>query len=393
MGATGALIAGAVARGANWVRGGGANRLAKRLKVVPRPYKRKETENGAGASAQYSKYNDKLGKYRSQRQLLAKLEDRNGMFRIERFGGTNRFTSIQGFYPCFLEGPSAGVTKLPIFCLDLTAKENPVSTTGFAATNVSCFRQAVIADTTGVITFPGVTGVDNNGTLPVAGFTTLKANNSLFALTSNNTIRGQNAVLEYSNIKFLFRCPKARPGWFKMSLIQIQEQDVLPGTVSSAHDAFWQRRAKSLMYNPISHEVSGQSTPGHWPGCKVLKTWTRRWCPDQNTNLANYNGEQIRMDLFLRHNRYVNFHEANGQAHQTLTALDDDTYVEENKAGAVGAETTVIVWNTAADYKARVFLVVEGTNFDAPALTFDANNHLSFDMEVRNKWLYRSQGN
>jgi len=396
-------VVGAAARGGAWMwnsqlgkraRDAAVGYGAARLSSAAMVYKQQEKNNGAGASAQYSKTSETWGKKKSVRALLAKLETRNSTYFVRRFGATERFTNGEGAFRCFLEniGGLGSTWSLPIHTLDLTSTEAIVTSSGVTINNLPAMRNLTLATGGGAVSSNTLPGNSNDGAAKTNNyFGPLKATGGMpFNTGIGNNARNQAGVLEWANVKFLFRCPKARPGWFKIHIVQFQDDKILPGTVADAHNAFWQKRAKALMYNPISHEVSGQSGTNLWPGCKVLKTITRRWNPDTSDNLATYNGEQIRVDLFLRFNRYVNQRQPPGQYQTTANRLDDDAYIEDGKQGATNEESNVMVWNTAYDHKARVFMVIEGTNFDAPATTFDPNIHLSYDMECRTKWVYRN---
>lgn len=361
-----------------------------------------DPDGNAGAAAQYQKMKIKFGKYRSVHQALKKLDKRNTNISVLRFGKTERFTDPAAG---FLLGSkytdaTATATDLPIHIYDLTSCVDLSALTGYTVTNVPALRQARITNATGAITFNAVAGRASDGTNSTNYFNRLKVGGTsdIFstagALTAN-LASSSMSVLEYVNAKFLFKCPTDRPGWFKITLLQISDEDILPGASTDAHNAFWQRRFKMLAYNPISHEATGQGAKGDWDGCKVLKVITRRWNPDTTTNKAVYSGEQIRVDLFARLNRFVNRRAPEGQYQATMTALDDDAYIEQGRVGAATGESNIRVFNTHHDFKGRIFMLVEGTYFDTPLASTDTpaegstlnKRALQYDCEIRTKYI------
>lgn len=388
--ATAYSMAGAAARGVDWLRkselgkrvasaaaGYGAARLAKRVK---------ETDNGAGASAQYSKNSFKYGKRKSTGALVNVLNKVNACARYLRFGATNRFTDVGAFNHYFSGAPDIG-SYAPISVVDLTGTDQVTGSTGITAVNVSAMRQMYV-NASGAVTFLTTQGRKADGATSTAYFEPVKAEGARLTTFSSSFQAPKNGILKYVNAKFLFKCPKARPGWIKISLVRFADEGVVPGLSGDEHDGFWQRRLKALIYNPISHETTARNTYKESKGMIVYKTWVRRWNPDTSTNLASYMGEQIRVDLFLNLNRYVNQSEHGGQKQTTLAGLDDDKFIEEGKPGSTGEESNLRVWNTEGDSQKRLFLLIENTNFDAPATSYDGNNHLTFDMEIRNKIVY-----
>lgn len=401
--ANAALVAGAAARGASWLKN---SALGKRVasaavgsvagryrRVVRRKFAlSKEAENGAGASAQYSKTVSKFGKYRSKMFNFSKLIRKNMASDLCRFGGARRFTdSAGGYFQLYLrDNVAAGLAHLPIHVLDLTGLPDYTSTISKPLKNLYPFLMPTLTKTSGLISWGALTGADNSGTGSYAYWQRLMAN--------KNASTG-NAVLEWTSAKFLFRCPKTRPGWFKVHLVQFNDEEILPTWPANNTDintkthGFWQKRAKALMFNPISHEANPIQRKEGDQGMKIIKTWTRRWNPDTSDNLATYNGEQIRLDLFIRHNRYVNRLAGTGGAHtvlgnDTTAGLDNDAFVSDNNTVNTN-QVESYVYNTAANPKARLFFVIEGTNFDAAQDAFDPQIHLSYDMEVRNKWIFQ----
>lgn len=370
-----------------------------------RPYRyafttdtRGNEEQGVGASAQYNKIKVKWGRKRPIRALLAKLEKRNTTQLVRRFGKTNRFTDLVGGFRLGYEKNLTTETarNMPIYVLDLTGTEQSSTATGFTLNTLPAFRRLEIVNATGACNFNTVNGDGNDGGTNVQTFVPIKVVGSSFDTSATAQLgRGYNAgVLEWVNVKLLFRCPIERPGWIKCSVVQFQDDDSLPGASTAAHNAFWQKRAKALLYNPIAHEVTGAYGGAEWSGCRVLQQKVIRFNPDTTTNKASYNGEQHRYDLFMRLNRFVNQRSTQGQYQLIGTAIDNDLYTEEGNPGVAGQENNIQVYNTAADHRARVFLVIEGTYFDSAATAGTADNvfnltGISFDMEARTKWVYK----
>lgn len=360
-----------------------------------------DLDGNAGAAAQYQKFRVKYGKYRSVQHALRKLDKRNTNISILRFGRTERFTDPAGGFLLgtrYVDGTNTDV-NLPIHIFDVTSSVDLSSLSGYTVTNVPALRQAR-SSPTGAITFQTVSGRASDGINNTNYFNRLKIDGTESSFTvpgpiATNVSSSNMEVLEYVNAKFLFKCPTDRPGWFKITLLQITDEDILPGATTEAHNAFWQRRFKMLAYNPISHEATGQGARGDWDGCKVLKVITKRWNPDTTTNKASYSGEQIRVDFFARLNRYVNRRAPEGQYNQSFTALDDDSYIEQGRIGGAGSESNVRVYNTHHDYKGRVFMLVEGTYFDTPLLSTDNpglgstlnQKALQYDVEIRTKYI------
>lgn len=385
-----AAAAGAAARGGKWLYN---SALGKRARSAAAAYaskrfvKRKtESPNDAGAAAQYERYAFKLGRKRTLKEASDKLIARNMSNILWRYGAVNNFAAGEGPFRLARIGAQGSTQTLPIHILELTnfgPGSNPTNM------SVSLPHRSFQINTNGTISPVTQVGRANDGLTGTSNYVPLTTN-ATEALSINVW---PNAILEYSNIKLLFRCPKNVPGWFKVSLVQFTDEKVLPGVVSSTltdpYHGFWQRRAKALIYNPIAHEAGPATSKGQSPGMRIIKTWVRRWNPDTSDNLATYSGSQIRLDLFIRHNRYCNFRSEVTGAHTSAVTLNDDAYVpdlDETYPNQVEA----IVHNHPAQFRGRVFLLIEGTDFtNQKNDLFDPNWHLSFDMEVRNKWLYR----
>lgn len=384
--------AGAAARGAKWLWN---SELGKRARSAAAGYavgrvmkRQRETPTDAGAGQQYEKYNFKFGKYQSKRRAFDKLLRRDMAFQVQRFGATQPFAnSVSGAFQ--LARITTGSTQtLPMHILELTNIYPGPSPTNMNV--VDPFTGFAITTATGFVNPVTIGGRANDGTT-LANHYHLLSTNANEQIGDLPTIR--NGILEWTNAKLLFRCPKRIPGWFKVSLVQFTEEKILPRVVSTnlndQYHGFWQKRAKALLYNPIAHEISGANRPGQNPGMTVLKTWVRRWNPDTSDNLATYSGAQIRLDLFIRHNKFCNMKGNQAGAHTSAARLVDDAYVADDDFTVAG-EAESLCYNHPARFKGRVFLLIEATDFsDGQTGAFNPDWHVSFDMEVRNKWIYR----
>lgn len=357
--------------------------------------RRVNDESGNGfAGGQYDKYKFRFGKKKRVTSLMRKIDSRMQHATVLRYGATNRFTDEVAAYQLpFYTSNEFTWTRLPVNILELTQKnfDDTINYSGWAyAKHQLHFDEA---ENKGVKFMPLFLR-PNSGVGQAAGYSILK-NQSAWPVDESQFGRDTNAaVLEWVNAKFLFKCPRTRPGWVRVQLVQITEPDLQPTAVpNEPRDAFWQRYVKECLYNPISSEVTALGR-GYHRGFKVLKTWTKNFSPDTSSNLATYAGQQIRMDLFVRLNRFCNFNKKQGEDHTTLAQLDDDAYVTELGKDIENPDDgdAMPVWrNSPPDPRSRVFFVISGTHFDGPGAGFDDPSvSISYDMEVRNKWVWRA---
>lgn len=338
-----------------------------RRRFVPKGETEKEKAGGF-FTGQLDKYTFKLGRKKRISQHLSKLDRKSALFSIERFGATNRFTSDRGAYNCFMTKAGA-LTNYPLWLLELDATSFQ---TGISSPTDAIMWQC-FDNGSNAIGFWPVQGRMNDGALSAYPMQGIKWNGRDWAMQRNNYI------CEWSNIKLLFKCPQGRPGFVKAWLVQFPEVNCEPQvTPNTDRTALFQKIVKEHIYSPISHELTGLGRKYH-NGMKVLKTWTKNFNPDSKENYADYSGQQIRMDLFLRHNRYVNRYPRVGQP-TTAALLDDDAYKAE-------VEADVPCSDRPADPRARIYLMITSTNFD-PATDseqFDKLKHVTFDLEFRGK--------
>lgn len=356
--------AGAVGRAGAYLGKRAATSLAR--SVVNR-YKRARTAEhnrekaGGYYTGQYDKYAFKFGRKRGIMSHLAKMDRRNAGYSIERFGSVARLTDTNGVYALNVQDYGASGYAMPIYLLALDAT-NKAATPGPVLWRM-------YENSSAAVTFNSVVGTSNTG----SGSTSIMSNikDNLFS-----SVVDDNYIVEWSNIKMLFRCPIARSGYVKVQLVQFPEVYLQPDLVSSDQSVHWGKVVKELMYSPLTTEVTATGRP-YQNGCRILKTWTKNFSPGDSGN-ESHKGQQVRMDLFLRHNRYVNRQLRQGTKPTNFAALDDDAYTVESEAlNSIG--------DRPADRRARIFLMISGTNFDAPQTEFDPTKHISFDLEFRGK--------
>lgn len=343
------------------------NLRVRRRRFNPKSESERE-KSGGFYTGQYDKYAFKFGRKRTIMQHLAKLDKRNAGFSIERFGACNRLTDVQGAFPLFFQDYSAQgqLYPMPMYLLSLDA-------TYVSAAQNQPFWRILRSSTTNAISFQAIGGVGNDGSSTVNTMSIIKDN-----LFSSSSALDENYIVEWSNVKFLFKCPRGRSGYVKVQLVQFPEVDLQPLT-SSTNDnrnAHYDKLLKELLYSPITTDVTPVARP-YGNGMRVLKQWTKNFSPGDTGNEAQ-RGQQIRMDLFLRHNRYVNRQLRQGHSAGNIAKLDDDGYTVESESGTTQGDRPT-------DPRARLFLLISGTNFDAPQTEFDALKHISFDMEFRGK--------
>jgi len=358
--------------------------------------KQKNDFDQAGAAAQYQKSQGRFGRYRPRLHNYNKLVKRGVQMELIRYGAQLRLNE-PGYFRSFNQLIGGGTSLyMPIHAFELTNKRWSNNTAGVNVNNTFAGRQLTV-DNTGNALFVTGPGLANDGVTPVTQYQLLAASGQAYA-TSATTTQWNVGVLEWSKIEILFKCPKKYPGWFNVHLVQFTDDKVLPGASGVEHNAFWQKRAKKLLFNPISKEASGRYAPGD-PGMRVLKTWSRRWNPEETTNESDYTGQTHRLSLFLRMNRFCNFTLDDGEYFTGgLNYLEPPTgqgqrYTTDSNAVAATGESATQVYNHPPNYKARVFLIIENTCFSNPVDTFNPDIHPSFDLEIRNKWLPQTAGN
>lgn len=340
---------------------------------------RENERNGGFFTGQLEKVKFRLGPKRTVHQHLRKLDSRNSGYVIERFGAVNRFTEA-GAYGLWTQD-NTSVNAYPVYVLALDAC---AQVTGATPLPQPVFWRGVIDKSVSPQQWNWYTqfGRANDGSASVSTMQSLKS-----TISNATASVKQNYIAEYSNIKLLFKCASARPGYVKVMLVQFNEEDLAPDDSGAALTAniqnrskFWMRKAKELSYSPITHEIGPEGRKSD-EGMRVLKTWTRNFNPDSSANLANYSGQQIRMDLFLRHNRYCNTQSRQGLNLNTAARVDDDAYLNQTEVGSG-------TFDRPADPRARMYLVIMGTFYDAPQAAHSVSNCTTFDVEFRGKRIF-----
>lgn len=340
---------------------------------------RENDRNGGFFTGQLEKVKFRFGRKRTVHQHLRKLDARNSGYVIERFGAVNRFTD-PGAYNLWSQDVTTW-NAYPVYVLSL---DSCLQVTSASPTPQPVFWRGVIDKSVSPQQWNWITqsGRTNDGSTSSNVMQPLK---STIGNTSGSV--RQNYIAEYSNVKLLFKCANARPGYVKVMLVQFPEEDLAPDDAGSALTAniqnrsrFWMRKAKELSYSPITHEIGPEGRKSD-EGMRVLKTWTRNFNPDSSANLANYSGQQIRMDLFMRHNRFCNTQAVQGSNLNTAARVDDDAYLTQTEAGSG-------LFDRPADPRARLYLVILGTFYDTPQAAYSVSNCTTFDLEFRGKRIF-----
>lgn len=356
-------------------------------------------DNQGFFTGQYRQFRSRYGRKKSSRSALIKLDRRDACYNIERFGRVTRLTDTTLSFPLNLTRQLLNdvpqLTYYPFYALDLTQR---MYNAADAPNAIPCFCRMFSNDVTNAIGFTNYQGVPNSGagaTVDTKNVPTFTNGNTYFQQLKTNAERnnrgGAAQVLAYSDVKLLFRAPTSRAGYVKVMLCQVAEQITAPTSAqpsSVARDAAFERLIKPLLYSPITQLVSGTSSLQPF---KVLQTWTRNFSPDSKEN-QDANGQTIRLDLFLNHNRYCQFRRRYGDDTDNTVQLDG-RWIEGQEDEVAGD-----YYNHIPDARARLFLFIMGTNYDS-AITFtgetqpqpNASTNITFDMEVKHKWLYRNQ--
>ena len=355
-------------------------RSAKRQRTLVRP-KRKVQDDGGFFSGQYKKVAFKYGKKKSILSTLRKLELRNHKAIWFRFGAANRFTQEGYFKGDYItNSSSAGASWVPISVLEVTSKPFSNDIVG-SKTRLPFHR--FFCDSNGDMKVVSVQGHATDGTSGRNGFEVYKGE------SYGAHHYWDHGVLEWVNLKFLFKCARARPGTIKIHMVQFTDEKLVPqvGTYGPGFDSFWQRVLKEQLYNPIVKD----STPfgrKYMPGVRVLKTWQKNWAPDSNTNLDSQ-GQQVRFDIFARLNRFCNFTKRQGNEAGSKAAIDDDAYINEVEQADGSGASDFEQFNSPPRHESRVYFIITNTNYDQSAASFNDAIHVSYDMECRTKWVYR----
>lgn len=337
-------------------------------------YKRKkmdDSKDNGFFTGQRVVIKDSYGRKKSSVAALRKLQRRDTEYRIERFGSCQPLNLTTGAaYPLSFN-TVAGTTNLPMYMFDLTIRDS-----NGATQLLNTAWRPYINDASMNLDFSAINGTDNDGTSARLYPRLIKAN------TSNPTtgVSAPTGVLQYSDVKLGLRAPYARAGYFDILLVQILEEALLPGTgINSARNGWYQAFIKDYTYNPIFKAVTG--TRKDYGNIKILKRWRRQFSPDSKDNWDG-NGQTIQMNLFMNHNRYCQFRATAAERYANMTQFKDNAVNDQ-----IDNEYT---YNYLPNHRGRLYLWVLGTHYDSALTTdvFDPSIQPSFDIEIRNKWVY-----
>lgn len=313
----------------------------------------------------------RYGRKRSALAALRKLERRDTEYRIERFGSCNPLNATNGAAYGLTYSTVAGKTYLPFYMFDLTTRD----VVGGANVQSVCHRP-YITDATMNVDFDAILGTANDGSGTTNYFKLIKSNTSQPA----TNVSAPTGVLQYSNVKLGLRAPYARAGYFDIFLVQVLEETLLPtASTNPTRNGWYQAFIKDYTYNPIFKAVTGTRTDAG--NIKILRKWRREFSPDSKENW-DANGQTIQMNLFLNHNRYCQFRAMAAERYANITEFKDNAVQDQ-----FDSEYT---YNYLPNHRARLYLWVVGSHYD-PALavaTLDTSIQPSFDVEIRNKWVY-----
>lgn len=330
-----------------------------------------EPAAGGFFTGQFVKTKGSFGRRKTDLECLRKLEKRDAEYRIERFGGCNRVNDAAGaFYP-LSHNSVAGTTYLPFYCVDLTNRQ--VSGAGNLQ---SPMTRLTITEATMVSNLIPVAGVTNDGVTTDNYFQPLKANTSY----PGSQVSAPTGVLKWSDVKIGIRAPTSRFGRVDVHLVQFAEGDLVPfASSSNLKDGFYQDFMKKYLFNPLFAGTG--ATKALSSQIKILRTWSREYSPDSADNKQT-TGQTVEMNLHLDLNRYCQFRRKAAEKYGSISLYQDNAL----------NTTTDNSWtyNYLPDPRARVYLFICGTAFDAPATTLPLNvdTQASFDLEIRNKWVY-----
>jgi len=353
-----------------------AYRIVRNSQSQGQSVKRQRTEKDAGGfmGGQLSKYSFRMGQKKTGMQLLTKLAMRDMTYRIERYGGSNRLHDpTGGFFKFDYTGLPNAIQYFPAYFLDLTTREA-------VGTSIAPFTRMISSNGDNNTYFTSIAGRNSGNTGSTTSWDSIKSNSYSAPITSGE-------ILEWTSAKFMFRAPTSRPGYFKVVLFQLVEGDHAPlgdiggSTGSTQRTSTYNQIIKPYLYNPIFNAAS--STYPVSKQIRVIKTWQKNYSPDSVDN-KDTNGQQIRMDLFLRHNRYCQFRSKSGNRYALDENLDAPFIADQQDADTP--------FNYLPDPKARLYLGIFCTNFDAMDAggLHDPTVNGSFDMEVRHKYVHRS---
>lgn len=340
----------------------------------------------------------RLGRNMPTTRMLRTLDRVNHNFSIGRFSSVSRCTesgasnlSFTGPVP-----PDVGVVAYPLHLIELTQKP-AVTNNGTAIVgtmNVVAARYGMIqtnSDTTNTVSWVPVPGTTTAGTTGVGAYELLPTNVLTSTTSGDQRVAFGQAYLEWSKVKFCFRTPLKRAGRITVELIQINDDDAMPNIVSPTTKRAeitnsWQHALTGYLYNPIKTDAAlGRNGKSVY---RVIKRWTKSFQPSLTVD-ADTSANHVRMEFFLRLNHFVNFSStvAGGDGGNVTTAEMDSA-----EPMSVQLDTDArSSFPSRSSY--RRFLLVKCTNWDVITPTISADTHVSYDVDIQNKWVYRPGSN
>lgn len=384
-------------------RRGGPSEASSKRKRTATTVTRKDRDDGDGFfTGQLNTYSVVHGKRKRDVEHIAKLIRRSAGYVLERIGACNRLTDSVGAFQLRFGRPNTAYNYndyvLPCHVLELTSRwpdGGYVRSTNYPLNEL----RMLDVGSNSVTRYQPLNSRAADGTGPAVHYQVLNSN------TDNGTVvnsrRANTAILEYSNIKLLLRAPTSRPGKFRVDIVQFLHEDIVPVPLEDCYpvapavpeelpvrDAFYERFLSDYLYNPIKRQSKGVGRHVN-ENVRLIKSWEKEFAPDSSNNL-DAQGQQFHLNMFIRHNRFCNFENANGThfgGAGAASKLDDDVYLDEIATGRMNG-------NSPTESRSRVFMIIRATNWDAKKETgdFDPATECSYDMEVRNRWVYKSVG-
>lgn len=291
-------------------------------------------------------------------------------FNVDNAGGASDTGSR--FLELSMLKPSTGTLwSYPVYMFDLTAI--PLQTT---ATQVPCIGYRLQADqATNLIGWSPVTGIQLNGSSFFnAGF-------EPYSGKPLNQAAWGKLLMEYVNMKFTIRGPKARPSRIIASLIQPYKWfDALPNGPLAATANFnsnpgnqiWKQIGNRNCVNLCNNQPSSLRAPWKVLGSKVFEM------QPTSTTENDVGGHDIHQRWFWKCNRVMDHQSEGGIAGQDFGDNGDMTNLD---IGTQRADTRASWYPTKGS---RVYLLIQGY---APQSTTasDPVTAASFDLSIEKK--------
>lgn len=276
------------------------------------------------------------------------------------------------FYNIGLERPDANNTFYPVYLFNLTTI--PQNVVGSGLINNGCayrLRNNPSNSSISSINWFPVSSIDNSGASTGSpGFW------QTFASTSASGSVGQaypKCLMEYLNIKYTMRGPRARPTRFVVQVIQpYQWFQALPDNNSgydTEQNTVWQSIANRNAANMCQNLPSTTRAP--W---RTLYTRVYEIQPTSSTE-TDVGGHDVHQRYFWKCNRPLNYMDQG-----SLSNYDTGDYADMNLGNAQGGKKL----SCNAALGSQIYLLVQAY---APngATAYSADIHPSFDLSVEKK--------